>query len=152
MKIKNLLLVCMALMTVGLAACQTAAQTPMALTPPPTAVPIGKPVTLANGIYTDISVAELQGILAKKDFKLINVHIPFEGNLPNTDLSIPYNEIDKNVKYLPADKAAKLVLYCRTGHMSALAAETLVNMGYTNVLNLVGGMDAWQAAGLTINK
>jgi rhodanese-related sulfurtransferase len=34
--------------------------------------------------------------------------------------------------------------------MSAIAAETLVKDGYTNIFNLVGGMDAWKTAGLTV--
>jgi rhodanese-related sulfurtransferase len=138
-----------AMMGLSLAACQssTAGQPTQAM--PAT---VGKLVKLQDGTYIDISVAELQGMLAKKDFKLINVHIPFEGNLPDTDLSIPYDQIDKNLAYLPADKNAKIVLYCRTGHMSTIAATTLVKLGYTNIWNLVGGMQAWEAAGLTINK
>jgi rhodanese-related sulfurtransferase len=50
------------------------------------------------------------------------------------------------------DKQSKIVLYYRSGHMSAIAAETLVGLGYTNIWNLSGGMMAWEQAGLKIDK
>jgi rhodanese-related sulfurtransferase len=97
--------------------------------------------------YTDISVSELDEMLQDKDFTMVNVHIPFEGDLPHTDLSIPYNEIEQHLDLLP-DKDAPIVLYCRSDRMSHIAAETLVRNGYTNVFNLDGGFVAWEAAGL----
>ncbi len=90
-------------------------------------------------------------MLANKDFTFLNVHIPFEGNIPGTDLSIPYDQIAQNLDKLP-DKSAKIVLYCRSGRMSAIAAETLVGLGYTNSWNLDGGMVAWEQAGFKIDR
>jgi phage shock protein E len=113
---------------------------------------VGKQIAVDGGSYTDISVAELQTLLAEKDFTFVNVHIPFEGDIPNTDFSIPYNEIDQNLEQLPADKDAKIVLYCRSDRMSGIAADTLVGLGYTNVWNLDGGMVAWERAGLPIER
>ncbi|MBI2758923.1 MAG: rhodanese-like domain-containing protein [Chloroflexi bacterium] len=101
----------------------------------------------AGGSYKNISAAELNIMLKNKDFVFINVHTPFAGNIAGTDLSIPYDQIGQNLSQLPADKNAKLVLYCRSGRMSAIAAETLVKLGYTNILNLSGGMDGWEQAG-----
>lgn len=89
---------------------------------------------------------------ADKDFTFVNVHIPFEGDIANTDLSIAYNEIEQNLEMLPAEKDAKIVLYCRSDRMSRIAAETLVDLGFTNVWNLDGGMVAWEQAGLPLNK
>lgn len=100
--------------------------------------------------YTDISVAQLREMLEEKDFVLVNTHIPFEGDIPKTDLSIPYDETGERLDELPAEKDAKIVLYCRTGRMSTDAAETLVGAGYSNVYELDGGMVAWERAGLPL--
>jgi rhodanese-related sulfurtransferase len=112
---------------------------------------VGKQVSVKGGSYTDVSVAELQAMLANKDFTLINVHIPFEGNIARTDLSIPYDQIEQNLDKLP-DKDARIVLYCRSDRMSNIAAKTLVGLGYTNIYNLDGGMVDWEGAGLTIAR
>ncbi|MEJ7653552.1 MAG: rhodanese-like domain-containing protein [Chloroflexia bacterium] len=100
--------------------------------------------------YTNVSVAELREMFTKKDFVSVNTHIPFEGNLPQTDLSIPFDKIGAMLDKLPQDKDAKILLYCRSGNMSTTAAETLVKQGYTNVYELDGGMNAWKQAGLTL--
>ena len=118
---------------------------------PPVEV-VGQKVSVAGGSYTDVSVSELQTMLANKDFTFINVHIPFEGNIAKTDKSIPYDQIDQNLDKLPSDKDAKIVLYCRSGRMSEIAAKTLVSLGYTDIWNLSGGMAAWEQAGLKIDR
>ncbi len=112
---------------------------------------VGKQVAVAGGTYTDVSPAELNTMLAHKDFTLVNVHIPDEGKIAGTYLSIPYDQVAQNLDQLPA-KAARIVLYCRSGRMSAIAAANLVGLGYTNVWNLDGGMAAWEQAGLEINR
>jgi len=111
-------------------------------------------VTVAGGSYQNIAPAELNTMLKSKDFVFVNVHIPFAGNIAGTDLSIPYDQIGtaKNLAQLPTDKNAKIVLYCRSGRMSAIAAEELVALGYTNIWNLDGGMDAWEQAGFDLEK
>lgn len=116
----------------------------------PTNTPIGRSVAAAGGSYTDINPVELNGMLKEKAFTFVNVHIPFEGNIAQTDVSIPYNELDRYLGVLPADKEAQVVLYCRSGRMSTEAAHTLVKLGYTNVWNLNGGMIAWEQAGYTL--
>lgn len=112
---------------------------------------IGKVVPVEGGTYYDATVPELKAILSNKDFLFVNVHIPFEGNIPDTDLSIPYDQIDQHLDQLP-DKNARIVLYCRSGRMSEIAAKTLVKLGYKNIWNLKGGFLAWEAAGLPIER
>jgi len=107
-------------------------------------------VSVAGGSYRDIPAEELSGMLKNKDFVFINVHIPFAGNIDGTDLSVPYDEIEQHLVQLPADRNTRVVLYCRSGRMSALAAVTMIKLGYTNVWNLKGGMAAWQEAGYPI--
>jgi rhodanese-related sulfurtransferase len=109
--------------------------------------PITKENSVGSTSYTMISVDELSQALKAKDFLFVNVHIPVEGNIPGTDLDIAYNEIEKKIDKFPADKNAKIILYCRSGSMSKTAANTLASLGYTNVFDLKGGYDAWEAAG-----
>ena len=106
-----------------------------------------KPLASTNVDYQDISVTQLNEMLKSKDFVLVDVHIPEQVHIPQTDKFIAYNEIDRLVEALP-DKKQKIVFYCRSGSMSAYAAEKLSELGYQNLFNLAGGMNAWQAAGL----
>ncbi len=113
---------------------------------------VGEKVNVSGGTYNNINADELKTILNNKDFMFVNVHIPFEGNIADTDLSIPYDQITEptNLSQLPVDKNAKIVLYCRSGRMSAIAAEELVKLGYSNIWNLKGGMLDWEQAGFEI--
>jgi len=112
----------------------------------------GQKVSVEGGEYTDISALELQTMLEDKDFTFVNVHIPFAGDIPQTDLSIPFDQIDSNLNQLSADKNAQIVIYCRSGSMSGMAAKDLVQLGYTNVWNLSGGMVAWEGAGFPMDE
>jgi phage shock protein E len=77
---------------------------------------------------------------------VINVHVPYEGELDGTDAFIPYDKI-KGDPRLPKDKATEILLYCRTGRMSEEAGNDLHEEGYTNLAHLEGGMKAWEASG-----
>lgn len=111
---------------------------------------VGVEREVEGGSYSRVSAGELEGMKDGEDVLLVNTHIPFEGDIPGTDLSIPYDEVGANLDELPED--AKIVLYCMTGPMSTEAAEVLVGRGYTNVLELDGGMEAWEDAGLPLEN
>ena len=115
---------------------------------------VGETINVDGSSYTAINSQQLNAMLKNKDFVFVNVHIPFAGNIVNTDLSIPYDQVteSKYLAQLPVDKKTKIVLYCRSGRMSQIAAEELVSLGYTNIWNLKGGMVEWEQAGYEIEK
>ena len=114
---------------------------------------------LIDGHFTaraqDVDVTKLTGLqlaamLAQKNFFLVNVHIPYEGEIKDTDAFIAYDSIADNLDKLPQDKSAKIVVYCRSGGMSAIAARELVRLGFTQVSDLAGGMIDWEKSGYKI--
>ncbi|HLF75218.1 MAG TPA: rhodanese-like domain-containing protein [Anaerolineales bacterium] len=138
---KQITLLLLALTLIILTACQSR----------PTEIS-GENIDTAGGSYKNVSVNELATMLKNKDFVFVNVHIPFEGDIAATDLSVSYDQIAQNLSQLPSDKNAKIVLYCRSGRMSEIAAEELVSLGYTNIWNLEGGMVQWEQAGFDLEK
>ncbi|HNK63451.1 MAG TPA: rhodanese-like domain-containing protein [Anaerolineales bacterium] len=67
-------------------------------------------------------------------------------------LLIPFADIPANLAQLPADKAAPIVVLCQSGHRGAMVMMYLRMIGYTEVRNLAGGMNAWVAAELPVVK
>jgi rhodanese-related sulfurtransferase len=65
---------------------------------------------------------------------------------------IPVNDLPANLAQLPADKAAPIVVTCKSGHRGGMVMMYLNHLGYTNVRNLGGGMNAWIAAELPVVK
>lgn len=93
--------------------------------------------------------SDFAGALDTKDAFLLNVHIPYDGELEGTDAFIPFNLIS-TATALPRDKDTEILVYCRTGRMSKEASAALLSLGYANVTELEGGMDAWRASGRQI--
>ena len=79
---------------------------------------------------------------------VINVQVPYEGEIGGTQLFMPFDAIDAAL--LPDDRSTPLVVYCRFGDLSATAVLTLAGLGYTNIVELDGGMVAWEASGRSI--
>ena len=124
-----------------LAACAT---TPL----PAPAGEVGQVVPVeGGGEYLDILPQELNAMLEGKDFFFVNVHVPYEGEIEQTDAFIPFDQVAQKLSEFPQDRGAKIVLYCRSGSMSAIAARDMVSAGYTDIYNLDGGFRAWETAG-----
>jgi rhodanese-related sulfurtransferase len=60
--------------------------------------------------------------------------------------------IERDIEMKVPDKATPLVLYCGGGFRSALAADNLQKMGYTNVISMDGGWRGWTQAGLPVER
>ena len=107
----------------------------------------GLPVLPKNAFgFMDLRVEQLSRSMSGKNFTLVNVHVPNQGSLPKTDLSIPFDRIKSSLDKLPG-KDAPIVVYCRSGGMSVQVAATLAAAGYTRIYDLKGGFNAWKAAG-----
>ena len=103
-----------------------------------------------GGQWTNVTTDRLAQILLTKDFTFVNVKTPYIGEIDGTDLYIPYDQLIARASQLPQAKDARILVYCRSGAESAQAAQTLLGLGYTNVWNLDGGMNAWQSSGRTL--
>lgn len=60
--------------------------------------------------------------------------------------------IERDIEKSIPDKDSELILYCGGGYRSALAADNLQRMGYTNVYSMAGGWKAWKDAGAPIEE
>ena len=106
-------------------------------------------IGLTDASEMAVGVDEFASRMVSSNAFVINVHVPDEGTIEGTDAAIPYTDIVGSDS-LPADKTSTILLYCKTGRMSAEAATTLMEAGYRNVAHLDGGMDAWVAAGRSL--
>jgi rhodanese-related sulfurtransferase len=123
----------------------TAASTPVS-TISSTAMP-GTPVAVqGGGIYWEITPAQLAGFKTK-DFFLADTDAAYVGEISSTDLFIKPADIQANLDKFPSDKNAKIVLYCTMGVQSQAAAITLVQDGYTRIMELKGGITEWKNEG-----
>ena len=83
--------------------------------------------------------------------QLLDVRTPEEfsvEHLENAD-NVNVNSPDFANKVAKYDKSKPIFVYCKVGGRSAQAADKLVAMGFTEVYNLEGGINAWRASGLT---
>jgi rhodanese-related sulfurtransferase len=96
------------------------------------------------GNVTLASPVEFSKLVKDDSGFLLDVHIPEQTHIPGTDAFIPYNEISENIDQLPKDKLTPVLVYCRSGSMSKTASEEIANLGYTNVYDLEGGINAYR--------
>lgn len=85
-------------------------------------------------------------------FYLIDVREDSEwqaGSLPKA-IHIGKGVIERDIQKLIPNTQAEIVLFCGGGYRSALAADSIQNMGYTNVFSMAGGVRGWVDAGLSL--
>lgn len=59
---------------------------------------------------------------------------------------IPHTSLEERLDELPEDKDELIHLYCRSGNRSVEAANTLLGLGYTNIVELKSGINGWKSA------
>jgi phage shock protein E len=106
-----------------------------------------------------LSVQEVKSALDKapslreKGFFLVDVRSVEEhdtGAIPGTDANIEFREMAKRHKEIGAGLDDHIVLYCQSGKRSNIAADTLSELGYRNVYNIRGSVNAWMQAGFPL--
>lgn len=104
-------------------------------------------VAMAKQNITEVNADVARKLLAEGNIALIDTREESEfaaGHIDNAIL-IPRGTLEFKISNVPelSDKSKAVLIYCRTGGRSALAAQTLQNLGYTNVLSLAGGFEGW---------
>jgi rhodanese-related sulfurtransferase len=108
-----------------------------------------KVVNDAKSRIREVSVDETkQRIKANPDAKLIDVREDNEWEASHATGAEHLGKgiIERDIEASVPDKATELILYCGGGFRSALAADVLQTMGYTNVFSMAGGWKAWKEA------
>lgn len=105
----------------------------------------GQVTEIKNPRYQKITAQQVKERLDKGN-KLFIVDVRTkeeyaEGHVPGSYL-IPYDEIETQVAQLPQKKNTDVVVYCRSGRRSEIAAKSLISLGYTNVADM-GAVSNW---------
>lgn len=101
----------------------------------------------------EVSVDETRRRLtANKDARLIDVREDHEWTAAHAAgaLHLGKGIIERDIEATVPDKSMEVILYCGGGFRSALTADVLQQMGYTNVFSMAGGWKAWQDSGAPI--
>lgn len=97
---------------------------------------------------TEIELDKALEMIANSTVNIVDVREENEFNAGHVDNAIllPRGLIEFKIDKIPelADKSAAILVYCATGKRSALSANTLQTLGYTNVMSVIGGYEAWK--------
>ena len=110
----------------------------------------------ARSRVKETNVEEIKKRLDRGDRKFLLVDVREEsewaaGHIPGA-IHLGKGVIERDVEQKVPDTSQELVLYCGGGYRSALAADNLQKMGYTNVLSMDGGWRGWREAGHPVEK
>src|SRR6266699_570171 len=109
----------------------------------------------ARARVKEVTVDHVKAMVDKGEkFLLVDVREESEfakDHLPGA-LHLGKGVIERDIEQKVPDTATPLVLYCGGGFRSALAADALQKMGYTNVISMDGGIRDWRARGFPLEK
>jgi rhodanese-related sulfurtransferase len=114
-----------------------------------------KLVNDAKSRIREVTVEETQAHMqSNSEVRLIDVREDNEWEAGRAAGSIHLGKgiIERDIEATVPDKNAEVILYCGGGFRSALAADTLQQMGYTNVFSMAGGWKAWKDSGAPVEK
>ncbi len=114
-----------------------------------------KLVNDAKSRIREVSVEETkERLTANPSAKLIDVRedTEWEENHAAGAEHLGKGIIERDIESRVPDKATELILYCGGGYRSALAADVLQKMGYTNVYSMAGGWKAWKEAASPVER
>ena len=109
----------------------------------------------AKGRVREVSVVETrERLAANPDAKLIDVREDNEWDAAHAQGATHLGKgiIERDIEATVPDKSSELILYCGGGYRSALAADVLQKMGYTNVYSMAGGWKAWKESGAPVES
>jgi rhodanese-related sulfurtransferase len=112
-----------------------------------------KLVNDAKSRIHEVTVAETQiRLAANPDAKLIDVREDNEWEAAHAAGAQHLGKgiIERDIETEVPDKSTELILYCGGGYRSALVADVLQQMGYTNAWSMAGGWKAWKESGAPI--
>lgn len=100
--------------------------------------------------FRDVTAAQVRDALANVRMVDVREHSEYVGELGHIQGAelIPLSTV--TAQALPWDRNADLVLICRSGARSGIAAKTLSEMGFQRVMNMVGGMISYNQAGFPV--
>jgi len=112
-------------------------------------------VNTARQRVREVTVDDVKQMLdSKADFLLIDVREDNEWAKDHLPAAVHLGKgiLERDVEQRVPDLGTPLVLYCGGGFRSALAADALQRMGYTNVASMDGGIREWRAKGLPLTN
>ena len=113
---------------------------------PPRSADVTDRSTPGGAAVAQLDPDEFAEVVTASGVLVVNVHVPYEGEIPGTDTFVDYREVVGSDD-LPDDLDSPIAVYCMTGSMSARAAKALADAGHQDVRELAGGMQAWQDSG-----
>jgi molybdopterin/thiamine biosynthesis adenylyltransferase len=111
-----------------------------------------EPLEVIRSRIEELDVAQARKEIERGEAVLLDTREPHEfedSHLEGATL-VPPATVSERIEELVPDRAQRVILYCRTGSRSARAADELQTLGYENVANVAGGIEAWQELDLPV--